>query len=121
MTVAAARGRSTRGWTTQEGTVTTLKIVAVGAAAGVLANVTGYLITGRLFHPYQAKTPSTWRRSESWTHYQYAMAIRIAACIAIALVYVAVHDLAPGIGTSAPVRGTAFALILWAVTVVSGR
>ena len=47
-----------------------LKILAAGAIAGIVANATGYVITGRLFHPYQAKTPNTWRATESWTHYR---------------------------------------------------
>ena len=54
-----------------------LKILAAGAIAGIVANATGYVITGRLFHPYQAKTPNTWRATESWTHYQDATAVRI--------------------------------------------
>ena len=65
-----------------------LRILAVGIISGIAANATGYLITGRIFHPYQAKTPKTWRATESWTHYQYAAVIRIAACIGIAFAYV---------------------------------
>ncbi len=63
----------------------TLNVLAAGAAAGIAANVTGYVITGRLFHHYQPRTPGTWRAVESWTHYHYASAIRILACIGIAL------------------------------------
>ena len=65
----------------------TAKILAAGAIAGLVANITGYLITGMLFHRYQARTPGTWRASESWAHYMVSMAIRIFACIAIGLVY----------------------------------
>ena len=41
--------------------VVTLKALAAGAGAGIAANVTGYLITGWLFHRYQSCTPTTWR------------------------------------------------------------
>jgi len=98
--------------------MTTLKIVAAGAVAGILANATGYLITGRWFHPYQALTPNTWRTTESWTHYQYATAIRIAACIAIALFYVALRSVIPIFGDAAIARGATFGLLLWAVTIL---
>lgn len=68
----------------------TLKIIAAGVIAGIVANVTGYVITGRLFHAYQAKTPNTWRQTESWAHYLYAAAIRIAGCIGIGFLYAAI-------------------------------
>ena len=42
------------------------QMLAAGAIAGILSNVTGYAITGRLFHRYQARTPNTWRAAESW-------------------------------------------------------
>ena len=47
--------------------------VPLGAIAGlILSSTTSYLITGRLFHPYQKKTPSTWR-AESWRQHLLAM------------------------------------------------
>ena len=49
--------------------------------------MTGYVITGMLFHRYQAKTPNTWRPAESWLHYSLSSAARIFACIAIGLLY----------------------------------
>ena len=54
-----------------------LKILAVGGIAGVLSNITGYVITGLVFHRYQAQTPNTWRSAESWTHYLYSAGVRI--------------------------------------------
>ena len=36
--------------------------IPIGAIAGlILSSTTSFLITGRLFHRYQKKTPSTWR------------------------------------------------------------
>lgn len=95
----------------------TLKILAAGVIAGIAANATGYLITGRIFHPYQVKTPGTWRATESWTHYQYAALIRIAACIGVAFVCAFLGaPLAPG--TNALSRGIAFGSIIWSVTIL---
>jgi hypothetical protein len=95
-----------------------LKIIAGGVIAGILANATGYLITGRLFHPYQAKTPNTWRKAESWAHYQYATAIRIAACVGIGLFYAALEPTVASLGASAISRGVSFGGLLWGVTVL---
>ena len=95
-----------------------LRILASGVIAGIVANVTGYMITGRLFHPYQAKTPNTWRQSESWTHYGYAAALRIAVCIGVGFLYAAIGATFPGLLTHAILRGVAFGSILWAVTIL---
>jgi hypothetical protein len=78
--------------------------------------VTGYLITGRYFHRFQAETPNTWRPSESWQHYQYAALARMVACIGIALLFAALasHDFA--VAASPVFRGIGFGGILWFVT-----
>jgi hypothetical protein len=96
--------------------VVILKVVAAGAIAGVFSNVTGYLITGRLFHPYQARTPNTWRVTESWIDYLHAAAARIIACIAIGFLYAAVGRAAPTFAQDLVSRGVSFGVILWAVT-----
>ena len=93
-----------------------LKVVAAGAIAGVFSNVTGYLITGRLFHPYQARTPNTWRVTESWIDYLHAAAARIIACIAIGFLYAAVGRAAPTFAQDLISRSVSFGVILWAVT-----
>lgn len=95
-----------------------LKVLVGGVIAGIVANATGYAITGRLFHPYQATTPNTWRQSESWTHYQYAAAVRIAACIGIGFLYAAVGMTSTAWTTHAVARGVGFGSILWAVTIL---
>jgi hypothetical protein len=82
-----------------------LKILAAGAVAGVAANVTGFVITAKLFHRYQAGTPNTWREAESRGHYLASSAIRVFACIAIGFLY--------GL-TAAGVPGASFGLCLWA-------
>jgi len=43
------------------GAVLTLKELAAGGISGVAAHVTGYAVSGRLFHHYQSDTPAKWR------------------------------------------------------------
>ena len=95
----------------------TLKVLGAGVIAGIAVNATGYLITGRIFHPYQAKTPDTWRASESWTRYQYAVVIRLAACIGVAYAY-AMLGAGLALGAHAVPRGIGFGSILWAITIL---
>jgi hypothetical protein len=53
--------------------------IPVGAITGlVMSSTTSYLITGRLFHPYQAKTPATWR-AETWRQHVLAMLLHVIA------------------------------------------
>jgi hypothetical protein len=86
--------------------------ILAGGIAGVLSNATGYLITGVVFHPYQAHTPATWRTPESWTHYTYASVLRICACVAIALFYGALAATGPAaMGSLAGSAG--FGAVLW--------
>jgi len=61
--------------------VVILQPLAAGVVAGILSNITGYLITGRLFHPYQAQTPNTWRAAP-WTIAMLPFPIRqlVPAC-----------------------------------------
>ena len=96
----------------------TLKMLGAAAVAGLLTNGTGYLITGRLFHPYQATTPDTWRKNESWNHYLYATLARIAACIAIAFLYSALGTHAAVLGEGALSRGVGFGSLLWLATIL---
>jgi hypothetical protein len=53
--------------------------IPLGAIAGlILSSTTSFLITGRLFHPYQKKTPSTWR-TESWRQHLFAVLLQAIA------------------------------------------
>jgi len=94
-----------------------VEVLAAAAIAGVAANVSGYLITGRLFHRYQSTTPATWRTVESWTHYSYAAVIRIGVCIGIAILYSVVRASLPR-GASGLLIGLGFGLILWTVAIL---
>ena len=53
--------------------------IPLGAIAGlILSSTTSFLITGHVFHPYQKKTPSTWR-AESWRQHLSAMLLQAVA------------------------------------------
>ena len=96
----------------------TTQIVIAGGIAGVLSNITGYAITGRLFHRYQARTPNTWRAAESWGHYLYSAGVRVLACVGIALLYHAYGAANPTFASGALAVGAGLGVCLWAVTVV---
>lgn len=95
----------------------TLRVLLDGAIAGILSTVTGYWITGRLFHAYQARTPNTWRSTESWSSYLVSTGLRLFACIAIAGLYggTEIGRSLGGNGTIA--SGAIFGVGLWALTV----
>jgi hypothetical protein len=95
-----------------------LNILAAGVIAGIVSNATGYMITGRLFHSYQAKTPNTWRLTETSVHYRYSAAVRIAACIGVALLYASVGTASTVLSTHPFLRSLSFGSILWAVTIL---
>ena len=94
------------------------QIVIAGGLAGILSNVTGYAITGRLFHRYQARTPNTWRAAESWGHYLYSAGGRVLACVGIALLYHALGAASPGFASGSLAPAAGFGVCLWAVTVL---
>ena len=95
-----------------------LKIILAGLVAGVLVTVTGYLIVGRLFHAYQARTPSTWRTNETWNHYLYAAVIRVLACVGIAALHY-YFGAVTSAGATGPILAAAlFGACVWAVTVL---
>jgi hypothetical protein len=93
------------------------KLWLAAAAAGVIANVTGYLITGRWFHAYQTRTPGTWRSGESWHQYAASTMIRLFACLAIAFACAALP--ATVVGSGSPlVRGACLGAVLWAIVIL---
>jgi hypothetical protein len=97
--------------------VVTLKLLGAGVIAGIAANATGYLIVGRIFHSYQAKTPGTWRVTESWTHYQYAAVIRLAASIGIVFAY-SFLGASLAFEANALAQGVTFGSIIWVITIL---
>jgi hypothetical protein len=91
-----------------------LKILAASVIAGILASITGYVITGRIFHVYQTRTPNTWRAAESWTQYLYSSGIRVFSCLAIVLLYYVFGAGALIARTSTILGGVTFGGFIWA-------
>jgi hypothetical protein len=91
-----------------------IKIIVAGLIAGILANISGYLITGRLFHGFQARTPSTWRAAESWSHYLYSSGVRLFSCLAIILLQNAIGAIVPALFGHTLPGGAVFGACLWA-------
>jgi hypothetical protein len=90
------------------------KIVIAGLIAGILANISGYLITARLFPGFQARTPNTWRVAESWSHYLYSAGVRLFSCLAIILLHHAIGAMVPALFGSTLLGGAAFGGCFWA-------
>jgi hypothetical protein len=85
--------------------------VPLGAISGlILSSTASYLITGRLFHPYQKKTPGTWR-AESWRSHAVAMLLQTIAGASIGWIFALVG--APPVG----VRLFAVAAAVWMVLI----
>jgi len=85
-----------------------MNAIIVGAISGtVLSASTSYVVTGRLFHRFQAATPQVWR-SESWRSHALAMALQAAAGAAIGGVFVVARS--PALGPEL----VALAIGLWA-------
>ncbi len=95
----------------------TLNVLLAGGIAGISSTVTGYVITGRLFHAYQARTPHTWRSTESWSNYLGSTGLRLFACIAIAGLYGTLEFGTSLFGRGTTLSGAVFGIGLWAITV----
>jgi hypothetical protein len=95
-----------------------LKILFAGIVAGVLVNVTGYIVVGRLFHGYQSRTPGTWRTTESWHHYLYSSAIRVLACIGIAALHYYFGSVALPYAAGTISNALVFGTCVWAVAIL---
>jgi hypothetical protein len=93
------------------------RILLDGAIAGVISTGTGYFLTGRLFHSYQARTPEIWRSGESWSSYLLSSVLRLLVCIVIAWLYSRFDFAASPFGRGTIAGGALFGLGLGAITV----
>ena len=93
-------------------------MLMAGVVAGIAANLTGWLITGRLFHSFQASTPATWRAKEGTGHYTAAALLRIFACIQIAFAFAALNGAALLVGHGWAASGVLFGLLAWLALVL---
>jgi len=93
-------------------------VLIAGVAAGFAANLTGWLINGRLFHAFQAMTPGTWRAAEGAAHYTASALLRVFACIQIAFAFGALNGAALLAGHGWAVSGLLFGLLAWLALVL---
>lgn len=66
-----------------------LRILVAGTAAGLLSILTSWLVTGALFHRFQALTPATWRPNEGPREYAAASAFNLVATLALTVLFAA--------------------------------
>ena len=87
-----------------------MTILFPGLIAGFIGVFTSWLITGTIFHPWQRRTPNTWR-PEGSVQYASASALHILAALGVsALCSAARVRSIPG--------GLHIALLAWAATAV---
>ena len=90
--------------------------IPIGAISGlILSATTSYLITGRLFHPYQKLTAATWR-PESWRHHMIAMLLQALAGAGLGWVFLDVG--APAVGFALFELGMAIWIVLVACILI---
>jgi hypothetical protein len=89
-----------------------MTLVLFGALGGVIAIFTSWLITGFLFHRFQAETPGTWR-PEGPRQYAAASALDVFAGAAIGLLYWHTGGVHIGGGAGWLFRGALFGVLAW--------
>jgi len=85
--------------------------LAPGAIAGVVSIFTSWLWMGVVFHPFQNRTPNTWR-PENGRSYGLSSAITFLSCIAIATVFLLVARMG-GVFAGGLPGGLRFAAVCW--------
>ncbi len=89
------------------------RILLAGLISGVIGVFTSWLITGIIFHPFQARTPQTWRASEGGAQYAAASGLTILTALVVTAFFAATGGL-HGI-TAAPItNGIYFGFLCWA-------
>lgn len=64
---------------------TALRVVLAGVGAGLFGICASWLLTGVVFHPFQARTPNTWRADEGPTQYAAASGLTLFAALAVSM------------------------------------
>lgn len=90
------------------------KILLAGAVAGLVGILTSWLVTGIAFHPYQRRTPATWRTTEGPRQYALASGATVLAALMIALFFGLTGGVPALVGATWVVNGLVFGLLCWA-------
>lgn len=85
--------------------------LAPGAIAGIVSIFTSWLWMGFVFHPFQNRTPNTWR-PENGRNYALSSAITFLSCIAIATVFLLVARMG-GVFAGGLPGALRFAAVCW--------
>lgn len=59
------------------------RVILAGVGAGILGICASWLITGVVFHPFQARTPGTWRAGEDSAQYAAASGLTLLAALVV--------------------------------------
>lgn len=86
--------------------------IVPGFVAGIISIFTSWFWMGLVFHRYQRATPETWR-PESGRNYALSSIVRILACIAIAVLYLAVMRYQAGFFVAGTKGALRFAVLIW--------
>src|SRR5271157_1490255 len=90
--------------------------IPIGTISGLILSMTSsYLITGRLFHPYQKMTAATWR-AESWRQHMFAVILQTIAGAGLGWAFSAAG--APAVGFALFELGMGFWLVLMACILI---
>lgn len=88
------------------------RIFLAGLISGVCGIFTSWLITGTIFHPFQARTPQTWRASEGAAQYAASSGLTVLSALGITILYAATGGLHSVAGPIT--NGVCFGLLSWA-------
>lgn len=89
------------------------RIFLAGLISGVIGVFSSWLITGTIFHPFQARTPQTWRASEGPIQYAASSGLTILSALLITAFFAATGGL-HGITAGPITNGVYFGFLCWA-------
>lgn len=85
-----------------------------GVGAGLVGVITSWLVTGVIFHPYQRRTPGTWRSEEGPREYALASCVTVLAALIVALFFALTGGVPTLAGSSWVANGALFGVLCWA-------
>jgi hypothetical protein len=88
--------------------------LVAGVVAGLAGVMTSWLVTGVIFHPYQALTPGTWRPQEGSREYALASGTTVLAAVVIAIFFALTGGVPTLAGSGWAASGALFGLLCWA-------
>ena len=90
-----------------------VRMLVAGTAAGVLSILTSWLVTGTLFHRFQALTPATWRPNEGSREYTASSAFNLVATLMLTFLFAATGGVHAWDLGSPLLNGLLFGVLAW--------